>query len=75
MNRLTRGEFATVQLCCSIGFLKGDDDPTIIPQVLATLQTSYELGLAHQGCYIYVPKHAPTRSSEPTAMDFFPLER
>ncbi len=55
-NRLSRGELAVVQLCCSIDFLKGDDDPAVIPQVLSALQASYELGLAHEGCYIYVPK-------------------
>jgi hypothetical protein len=68
VDRLNRGELATVQLCCSIDFLKGDDDPAIIPEVLSALQTSYELGLAHEGCYIYVPKHAPGKSSEPTTM-------
>ncbi len=69
VNRLSRGELAVVQLCCSIDFLKRDDDPFIIPQTLAALQSSYELGLAHEGCYIYVPKHAPGRPSEPSTMD------
>ena len=64
VDRLSRGELAAVQLCCSIDFLKGDDDPFIIPQTLSALQTSYELALAHEGCYIYVPKNAPPRSSE-----------
>jgi len=58
LDRLSRGELATVQLCCSIDFLKGDDDPFIIPQTLPVLEASYELGLAHDGCYIYVPKNA-----------------
>jgi hypothetical protein len=58
VDRLSRGELAAVQLCCSIDFLKGDDDPFIIPQTLSVLQASYELGLAHEGCYIYVPKNA-----------------
>ncbi len=65
LDRLSRGELAAVQLCCSIDFLKGDDDPFIIPQTLAVLQTSYELSLAHEGCYIYVPKHAPGGPASP----------
>ena len=69
VDRLSRGELAAVQLCCSIDFLKGDDDPFIIPQTLSALQTYYELGLAHEGCYIYVPKNAPGRSSGLTTMD------
>jgi hypothetical protein len=56
LDRIRRAEFSTIQLCCSIDFLKGDDDPNVIPQMLAVLETSYELGLAHEGCYIYVPK-------------------
>jgi len=56
VNRLNRRELAVVQLCCSIEFLKGDDNPTIIPQMLAALEINYELALAHEGCYIYVPK-------------------
>jgi hypothetical protein len=65
IDRLSRGELAVVQLCCSIDFLKGDDDPFIIPQTLSVLQTSYKLGLAHEGCYIYVPKHAPGGPANP----------
>jgi len=77
VNRLSRGEIAVVQLCCSIDFLKGDDDPFIIPQTLSVLETFYELGLAHAGCYIYVPKKTPDRSSEPVVMNRQPtaLER
>lgn len=65
VDRLNRGELAVVQLCCSIDFLKGDDDPAIIPQTLSALQASYELGLAHEGCYIYVPKNGHGRPSDP----------
>jgi len=65
VNRLNRRELAAVQLCCSIEFLKGDDDPAIIPQMLSALQTNYELGLAHPGCYIYVPKHESSDDSRP----------
>ncbi|MGP0098958.1 MAG: hypothetical protein ACLPHI_18105 [Terriglobales bacterium] len=57
LGRLTRGEIASVQLCCSIDFLKGDDDPFIIPQTLSAIESHYELGLAHEGCYIYIPKN------------------
>ena len=56
VNRLNRRELAVVQLCCSIEFLKGDDDPTVIAQMLSALEINYELALAHEGCYIYVPK-------------------
>jgi hypothetical protein len=61
LDRIRRAEFSTIQLCCSIDFLKtqflkGDGDPTVILQMLPVLETSYELGLAHEGCYIYVPK-------------------
>jgi hypothetical protein len=65
VDRLSRGELAVVQLCCSIDFLKKDDDPFIIPQTLSVLQTSYELGLAHEGCYIYVPKKGPAGPARP----------
>jgi hypothetical protein len=65
LNHLNRGEIAVVQLCCSIDFLKGDDDPNITPQMLSALETSYELGLSHEGCYIYVPKNPRGASSEP----------
>jgi hypothetical protein len=65
VNRLNRRELAAVQLCCSIEFLNGDDDPAIIPQMLSALQTNYELGLAHPGCYIYVPKHESSDDSRP----------
>jgi hypothetical protein len=65
VDRLSRGELAVVQLCCSIDFLKKDDDPFIIPQTLSVLQTSYELGLAHEGCYIYVPKNGPAGPARP----------
>jgi hypothetical protein len=62
IDRLSRGDLAAVELCCSIDFLKGDDDPAIIPQILSVLQSSYELALAHEGCYIYVPKDAPVKN-------------
>jgi hypothetical protein len=62
VGRLNRGEIAVVQLCCSIDFLIADDNPVIIPQVLTALQTSYELALAHDGCYIYVPRKTPVIS-------------
>ncbi len=58
IDRLSRGELAVVQLCCSIDFLKADDDPFIIPGTLAALESSYELGFAREGCYIYIPKKA-----------------
>ncbi len=58
INRLNRGELSTVQLCCSIDFLEQDDDPAIIRQILPALDASYRLGLAHDGCYIYVPKNS-----------------
>jgi len=57
VGRVSRGELVAVQLCCSIDFLDGDDDPNIIPQMLPALRSSYELGLAHEHCYIYVPKN------------------
>ncbi len=69
LNRLNRGEIAVVQLCCSIDFLKGDDDPDITSQMLSALETSYELGLSHEGCYIYVPKNARPSVSEVPKMD------
>jgi hypothetical protein len=69
VGRLNRGELAAVQLCCSIDFLEGDDDPDVIPQMLAALRTSYEVGLAHEHCYIYVPKNVPGKSNEAAAMD------
>jgi hypothetical protein len=62
IDRLSRGDLAAVELCCSIDFLKGDDDPAIIPQTLSVLQSSYELALAHEGCYIYLPKDAPVKN-------------
>jgi hypothetical protein len=71
IDRLNRGELAAVQLCCSIDFLREDDALTqlVIPQVLSALETSYELGLAHEGCYIYVPKNTRGRSSETAKID------
>ncbi|MGD0215697.1 MAG: hypothetical protein ABSB87_20945 [Terriglobales bacterium] len=71
IDRLNRGELAAVQLCCSIDFLKEDDALTqlVIPQVLSALETSYELGLAHEGCYIYVPKSTRGRSSGTAKID------
>jgi hypothetical protein len=64
LDRLSQGQIATVQLCCSLDFLKVDDDPDIIQQMLAPIQASYELRLAdgqnpyltHEGCYVYIPK-------------------
>jgi hypothetical protein len=79
VNRLNRGELAAVQLYYSLDYYNGGDDPNVIPQALSALRTSYELGLAHigllhiglaqKGCYIYVPKMASGRYSEPTTMD------
>lgn len=69
LNRLNRGEIAVVQLCCSIDFLKHDDDPDIAPQMLSALETFYELGLSHEGCYIYVPKNIRAGSTEPPKLD------
>jgi hypothetical protein len=66
IDRLNRGELAAVQLCCSIEFLREDDALTqlVIPQVLSALETSYELGLAHEGCYIYVPRSSRARPNQ-----------
>ncbi len=69
LNRLNSGEIAVVQLCCSIDFLKGDDNPDITPQILSALESSYELGLSHEGCYIYVPKSTRGGSSAPAKVD------
>jgi len=69
LDRLNRGEIAVVQLCCSIDFLKHDDDPDITQQMLSALEASYELGLAHDGCYIYVPKNTRGGSIAPARLD------
>lgn len=63
IDRLNRGDLSTVQLCCSIDFLKQDDDPAVIRQILPALDASYKLGLAHDGCYIYVPRTSELSSS------------
>jgi hypothetical protein len=67
LDRLSHAQIAAVQLCCSLDFLKVDDDPDIIHQMLSPIQASYELRLAdghdpyltHEGCYIYIPKGRP----------------
>jgi hypothetical protein len=64
LAKISQGQIAAVQLCCSLDFLKVDDDPDIIPQMLPAMQASYELRLAdghnpyltHEGCYVYIAK-------------------
>jgi hypothetical protein len=64
LAKISQGQIAAVQLCCSLDFLKVDDDPDIIPQMLPAMQASYELRLAdghnpyltHEGCYVYFAK-------------------
>jgi hypothetical protein len=64
LNKISQGQIADVQLCCSLDFLKVDDDPDIIPQMLPAIEASYQLHLAdghnpyltHEGCYVYIAK-------------------
>jgi hypothetical protein len=56
LDRLKRGDIAVVQLCCSINFLKQDDDTFLIPEALPVIESAYELVVADDGCYLYVPK-------------------
>jgi hypothetical protein len=67
VDRLNRGELTAVQLGHTLDY--NGEDNNVLPSVLSALQTSYELGLAHEDCYIFVPKKAPGRSREPTTMD------
>jgi hypothetical protein len=67
IDRLKRGDLAVVQLCCSIDFLKHDDDTFIIPQTLPAIESAYQLIFADEGCYIYAPKKTLAGLASPAA--------